>query len=441
MVDANGQPLTRTVTSTVGQFTLVVAPTARMIQVRRIGFLPQDLPLPDSARAGSASVDVTLQHIPTQLEPMKVADNSTCPRAASAPAALALWEQARDGLLAAVVARAARGLTVRLLRYDRIGSARSGILTSLAVFEQDSMRLFASPRSADALATDGYQSTNASGITFFMGPDADVLMASSFLATHCFSLARADAAHPGQVGIAFAPVPENANIGIAGVLWTCNNLPLALDALDFAYVNSGPNGAPTGNSGSIRFVTASNGVIAIDEWQLRLVEMTGPVTSEIREVGGILVFASWADSARLRHPLGTITGVVTDASTHQPVPQALVSIDRSTYRAVTGAAGAFQLSDVMPWSYDLLATDSTLGAFSIVRTGSTRVSVTGSNAVSTSIQINSRLDAAPRGVRINVARRRDQRAGDSLRGFDGLGRSRSHRYSRGRVGGCGRTTG
>jgi hypothetical protein len=393
VVDAGGQPLSRIVTNSVGQFSLTVAPTAQTIQVRRIGFQPQDLPVPPAARTGTATLDLTLQPIPQELEPVQVADNSTCPRVASAPTALALWDQARSGFLAAVVAQATRGLTVRLLRYDRAGSGKTAELMALDVFDQDSVRLFSAPRSADELAADGYQLTSSGGSSMFMGPDVDVLMSSSFLATHCFSVAPRDAGHSGQIGVAFAPVPTNANIDIGGVLWMQLS-PLALNALDFWYVNSGRNGSRTGNSGSLQFATAANGVIAIDEWQLRLVEMLGPVTARTREVGGILVSATWADGARLGHPLGTITGVVTDADTRQPLPRVPVGIDRSTYDTTTSEKGTFQFTDVMPWTYDVTAADSTLAAFGIVRTGTNRITVTGAKPVPTPIRLNSQLDAA-----------------------------------------------
>ena len=94
LTDSAGKALDRTVADRQGRFTLAVPADARLVQVKRIGFLPLNRALPDSARSTTAGIEIVLQRIPAELPPVTVVENGACPPNTTTGQALALWEQA-----------------------------------------------------------------------------------------------------------------------------------------------------------------------------------------------------------------------------------------------------------------------------------------------------------------------------------------------------------
>src|ERR1041385_3813796 len=60
----------------------------------------------------------------------------------------------------------------------------------------------------------------------------------------------------------------------------------------------------------------------------------------------LIVLCLWAGTSAARAQEGTISGVVVDASTLQPMPNAQVGIDKTTVGTVTAAQGRFRLTRV-----------------------------------------------------------------------------------------------
>jgi hypothetical protein len=67
----------------------------------RIGYRPRDLAL---TFAGD-TLEIAMAKLPPMLATMRVTDSELCPGANASNAAVDLWEQAKAGLLATVVAR------------------------------------------------------------------------------------------------------------------------------------------------------------------------------------------------------------------------------------------------------------------------------------------------------------------------------------------------
>ncbi len=198
LIAPGGASVSRTVTGRDGTFILPVDAAARTITVIRIGFLPAALPLPDSAHTTRAAIAVTLQTIPHVLEPIVVVDAS-CPRNSSTGDARALWEQARAGFLASVVAREAAPPDADLLHYFRLFGTNSQVLrTTVDAIHSTSTRPILAARSPAMFATAGYVADSSTGRQYF-GPDADVLVVAGFSHTHCFSLEKRDRGLDGMV--------------------------------------------------------------------------------------------------------------------------------------------------------------------------------------------------------------------------------------------------
>src|SRR6476646_9070259 len=116
--DGGGTQVARAIARDNGQFSAVVASSARRAQVVRIGFRPRDVALPAAAN-GVATLDVNMARLATMLEPILSTASSRCRAGPDAAMTSALLDQARAGLLATVVAREANPATVTRLVFDR----------------------------------------------------------------------------------------------------------------------------------------------------------------------------------------------------------------------------------------------------------------------------------------------------------------------------------
>ena len=83
----------------------------------RIGYAPREQPL--ARGSGDVSVSLAMVPIPPVLAPMRVSETELCPGSADRGPAFQLWEQARTGLLAMVVARDAKPAAATTLVFER----------------------------------------------------------------------------------------------------------------------------------------------------------------------------------------------------------------------------------------------------------------------------------------------------------------------------------
>src|SRR5439155_11300773 len=197
-----------------------------------------------------------------------------CPSGPDRGAALALLHQARAGLLATVVARETNPATVTLLRFERVMDANSDRIARQKVRIESvtsAVGSFSATHTAMDFVRRGFMRDSA-GLHTFLGPDADVLLEDGFATGYCFHLAKADAAHRDQVGLAFAPAnPHRGRVDIVGSLWI-DTVARALRTIEFRYVgfdNDVVEGFSPG--GRVSFKEIPNGVVLIDRWWLRIV--------------------------------------------------------------------------------------------------------------------------------------------------------------------------
>src|SRR5262249_46313846 len=154
------------------------------------------------------TLEIVMERIPPMLNTVHVSDNELCPGSADRGVAFQVWDQARAGLLATVVARELKPAQARTLTYEsrltpsdervqkqtkRIGTGRT-------------KRPFIASQTPVYFARHGYILDDTS-MRIYNAPDADVLLDESFATTHCFHVQAADPEHSGQIGLAFNPAP------------------------------------------------------------------------------------------------------------------------------------------------------------------------------------------------------------------------------------------
>jgi hypothetical protein len=115
VMDASGVTLRRAITDASGRWSLAAVDRPARIHVIKIGFRPADVAVPGEG----ASFDVAMVRLPAVLEAMRISGREICPGSSDRGAAFQLWEQARAGLLAAVVARELKPAAATMVTYER----------------------------------------------------------------------------------------------------------------------------------------------------------------------------------------------------------------------------------------------------------------------------------------------------------------------------------
>jgi hypothetical protein len=383
---AGDSAIARTVSDSRGAFAL---PTDRAASIRvvHIGYLPTTMPV-----GRESSIDVALSRLPWSLPAVSAESRSECARRDDAPRAAILWTQAQAGLLAALVARQSTPATMRIVRYYRtIDRGHAGLprmdhgvrdridTQSTRTTTEVGTRVFAAARPASYFAQHGYVASSPAGYVIF-GPDEEVLLDSSFAATHCFRLAH-DADHRGQIGIAFEPTRgRDVLTDLVGTLWI-DSAQAALRSVHYTYTDLHlPNVNNDGAGGLMTFETAANGIPIMVSW--RLVEPQGPPEGQFPwegatgggrglgivvrlnpEIGAQLATATWSDGTVWSAHLPSVGGVVVDPDTKRPradIPIRLLNGDRL---AVTDSAGRFQFDDLIAGPYLFAVEDTLLAVF------------------------------------------------------------------------------
>ncbi len=420
VLDAGGVALGRAITNERGQYRALAPATARRLRVLRMGFRPQSIDFTGGAR------DIVMVAIPTLLETVTVREQAQCPRRSDRIQALALWEQARAGLLATVTARETNPGLMRRLSYRRIVGERRSMILSQVVHMDSALadRPFAAPRSAAAFLADGFVTMQA-GTRVFDGPDADVLLDDAFPLGYCFRLATPEASRPTQVGLAFEPARrQRGRIDITGTLWV-DSVSRALSELTFRYRGLPSEEENLDPGGSLTFRTMPNGLPVIDAWWLRLVapravrdtSAAAPIVlaralhqTELHEIGGALASARWGDSTMWQASLGAVRGrlLLHGAA----IPNTMIRLVGTDYRARSDDEGRFEIRELLPGRYVFALPDAALNAVGYELTHGQAFEVrSGSTAIADMIVptdsslINAKCGADPSGTMLIAAGR------------------------------------
>ncbi len=378
--DSTGRFLARGIAGADGHFDVPRFPTSKRIHVVRIGYRPIDATVP----AADELLDLSMRAIASQLATVTTSGQRVCPGDDANSQALQLWEQARSGFLAAVVARDARppNLRLRYFRVERDPRVRHVVDDTVWVKTIVGDQPFIAARSATAFASEGYMHERAGGDRDYYAPDEGVLLDEAFAASHCLRVIAADPAHVGDVGIGFDPVtPERDDVvEIRGTVWL-NGKTLDLRALDFDYTNLEP--VKDGSGASITFQSMPSGVPMIVRWTIHSPiiatdesEMSSgvrrslpprPERHRFRVLGYQVLGAearqvTWPDGSSWQPRLASVTGLVVDLH-GRVVPGARVWLNGMGDTVATDTAGVFRLPRPMIGGlFSVVAADSTLAA-------------------------------------------------------------------------------
>ncbi len=193
--DSAGRFLARGIAGADGHFDVPRFPGSKLIHVVRIGYRPVDATVP----AAEELLDLRMRAIASQLATVTTSGRRVCPGDDANSQALQLWEQARSGFLAAVVARDARppNLRLRYFRVERDPMLRRVVDDTVWVKTIVGDQPFVAARSATAFASDGYMRERLGGDRDYYAPDEAVLLDEAFAGSHCLRAIAADAAHVG----------------------------------------------------------------------------------------------------------------------------------------------------------------------------------------------------------------------------------------------------
>jgi hypothetical protein len=358
---SNRNPVAQGLTSTNGSFRLEVR-TGTILRILRIGYLPLEKPLNELVTSPLA---ISIVRAGRMIAAVSVRSNPVCPRRSDQREALALWSAATDALLAMVVAAGDSqhtGLMTQIL-YDRLMYPnRTGIQrqTARRVITGNVLPIRAA-RNPEQFIRNGYVVPRDSGVTYY-APDPEVLLDSSFAATHCLSLRSAPRGDTTRIGIAFAPPRDRRIPDIEGVLWLNRN-PLSLQSLEFEYRGVSQALINVRAGGHLQFETFADGVPIISSWYVRSPRLGHlpngrPVAVEVHQAGGLIADGVLRDGSSWSAPLATVRGRVISTVNDQPVPDVVLSLDSTDQRVTTDRAGQFVIDQLLPGPYVLRIRDS-----------------------------------------------------------------------------------
>jgi hypothetical protein len=377
--DAAGTTLAQASADGEGRFTLPRASGMARLRVIRIGFTPATVALDGSAR--DTTLEVFLDHIPPILATMAVADASLCPGIEPRGSAYDLWMQARAGLLSANIGRTDSSVSAAVLAYTRRRAADNDRIESetQTIHRGAASRPFGSLVDPIVVATRGFLSEETDSRTFY-GPDDEILLDEAFPATHCFRIHLPDSAHAAQIGLEFDPaVGRDSLVDVHGVIWM-DQAPLALRSLEFSYTGLEPAAMRIHAGGRVDFATVSNGVTFVTGWLLRLPVIGSKAVAgvqfrefprrlrpdvrvtDISEVGGEVLIATWRDSTQYVEPVTGLAGSVV-AADGRPLEGLPISIRERTDDVRTDARGGFSITTLMPGQYHVSVLDTTLSRY------------------------------------------------------------------------------
>ena len=197
---------------------------------------------------------------------------------------------------------------------------------------------------AQELVRDGFVQGTYGPDRLYFGPDAEVLLSSAFLTSHCFSLMDGGE-REGLLGLRFEPVEGRDVPDIEGTMWV-DTTSAELRDLDFRYVNvDGPEARNAG--GRIVFSYLPSGAWIVSDWYIRMPK-TGRRGRRLRTTGyydgggAVTELPSPAEGA----PVGSIEGVLVDSLRGGGLVDANVVLLTTGQQAVSDSLGRYRFDRV-----------------------------------------------------------------------------------------------
>jgi hypothetical protein len=377
--DAQRVVVGRNISDEAGAYRVMLTGAVQTVHVTRIGFRPRDLPVP-AATGTITTLDIGLTLIPTFLEQVQVlGEASGCPRRPDAARTASLIDQAKAGLLAAVVAREANPARVTRLAYERRLDANGQRIESQNVRMEtadNATFAFNAAQTGVDFATRGFSGEQDGRRTFY-GPDADVLLDDGFASAYCFRIADRDPRRPTMIGLGFSPMAKkDGRIDIDGALWV-DTVARKLFSIEFRYRGLDPLSEALEAGGEVSFHEVAPGIVLIDHWRLRVIggldnAQAAPAAGNasttrvwvINELGGELATVTWPGGREWTAPLGTLI-LESKNSAGTPLRGATVGLVGTDYQATTDSMGVAHIPYLVPGPYTVTALDERLAAIGL----------------------------------------------------------------------------
>src|SRR5262249_44192358 len=163
----------RAITNVDGRFSVARDPSAVRVRVIKIGYRLREAPL----LAAGAALELTMDRISPMLATVRVTDRELCFGSEDRGGAFQLWDQARAGLLATIVARELKPATVKSIVYEshltpndeRVRTQKKRVATGRT------KRPFVAAQTPVYFARNGYILDDPSA-RIYNAPDEDVLL-------------------------------------------------------------------------------------------------------------------------------------------------------------------------------------------------------------------------------------------------------------------------
>jgi hypothetical protein len=382
VLDSTGKLYTRNISDGAGRFSLARLIGSRL-SVIRIGYAPREL----SLNATDSIITVSMRAIPAALSAVTAKSRRVCPGDREGGEALALWEQVRAALLAAVLSRELNSPRIGLISFKR---TREPLRKQIDDETTESKfvvadRPYVAARPAWAFASDGYMREEAGGERIYYAPDEGVMLDESFASTHCLNVVSGTGEHKGDVGLGFDPIESDGHdtlVDVKGVLWV-DRAARSLRSLDFEY--TGLERLAKGSGGELTFRVMPTGATMVQRWLIHsailatdLEQTAGGLArrqpprsdrSNVRllgyqETGGEVASAEWKNGIKWRAPFPQFQGIVLD-SAKRPVRGAVVRLVNRSFddSLVTDSNGEFNFPPVERGSYRLFVADSLFSVY------------------------------------------------------------------------------
>jgi hypothetical protein len=369
LLDSTGGTVSRNLTNERGEYRVLLHDAARRARFVRIGFSPLEVPLPPVTDA-DVHLDATMFALPSLIQAVHVRATSRCKVRKDRAEALGLWEQARAGLLATIVAREENPAKVVRLGFYKMMDGNSDRIERMRV-ESDSADGTAKTYVAAHAAADfvrlGFSTDSLASATYF-GPDADVLLNDAFAGAYCFEIAAPVRARPNQVGLRFVPADHRkGRVDIDGTLWI-DSVARELRDVEFRYLNVEAGAVRFKPGGYVSFRAMKTGVVMIDRWWIRVVSASTDTTVmpagdvQLRdwlfaeEDGGELARAQWPDGLKWNAPLGSLRlrAVRRDG---KPAAGTIISLVATHYFGTADDRGMVEIKELLPGPYTVRVID------------------------------------------------------------------------------------
>ena len=374
LIDGAGRELIRTLTTAQGRFSVEIGPTVLgpfRLRSERIGYRQFTSPPIEVARDETLEYQLVVGALPVRLAAIDVEEDRQCrTRPAEGRQTAVVWEEARKALAAASWA-ADRGIyRYQSVLYERqLDARRHEVIEERTRVSAGYYKTPFSSQDPEVLVEDGFVVLR-DGDNWYYAPDANVLRSEAFLGTHCFRVVREEKDRPGQIGLAFKPVPGRDLPDIDGTLWL-DEETAELRSVDYRYTDEPNDIRDNRIGGTVEFMPVGGGAWIVNKWQIRMPAMALIEVKDARmargtrqevvmngflDAGGEVVeITSRLGQSLYQAPVSHVTGEVFDSARVVPAPlsRATVRVAGTSFHDTTDFRGRFEITAPLSGNYRL----------------------------------------------------------------------------------------